>query len=114
MPKDKHDFYVCIKPTVNHGEDKLGIFLCGEDEPNKYHCTEHQRVYDDMVKMANHLKVGVKAWEPKNQADMGFIPEIAVHDYWGVYFKLTNGKKNSKNGKAPAKALSITDVLAVG
>ena len=44
IPENENDFFVCIKETMNKGEKKLGVFLCGEDEPNKYHCSEPQRL----------------------------------------------------------------------
>ncbi len=112
IPEKVNDFFVCIKETMNKGEKKLGVFLCGEDEPNKYHCSEPQRLYDDMVKMGNHLGLPVKAWTPKNPSQQGFIPEVRVHNLFGVYLALTNGQKAGK--RAPAKALSIKDVLSIG
>jgi hypothetical protein len=107
---DKDNFYVCIKPTNHKGEDALKIDVCGEDEENKYHVSESKKCHDDMVAMSNHLKCGMVTWSPKNA--MGFIPSISLNKFGKAYMKLSDGKK-STGGKAPARALSIKDVLAI-
>ena len=105
---NREDFFVCIKPTVHKGVDALKIALCGDDEPNKYHVSESQRCYDDMTKMANHMKVDVVTWTPKNK--VGFIPEISINKWGSAYMKLSNGKRSSKTA---VQSLNINDVLAV-
>jgi hypothetical protein len=107
---DENNFYVCIKPTVHKGEESLKIDICDESEPNKYHCSESKKCYDDMVTMSNHIKCGLVTWSPKNA--MGFIPKISLNRYGSAFMMLSNGT-SGKSGKAPAKALSLKDVLAI-
>tara|TARA_A100000172_G_scaffold16190_1_gene8695 strand:- start:46 stop:381 length:336 start_codon:yes stop_codon:yes gene_type:complete len=106
---DKNNFYVCIKPTVHKGEDSIKIDICDESEPNKYHVSESEKCYEDMVKISNHLKVGMNTWSPKNAS--GFIPSISLNKYGKAFMMLSNG--NVGKAKQPTQSLSITDVLAI-
>lgn len=106
---DKDNFYVCIKPCKHKGEDSIKIDTCDENEPNKYHVSESKRCYEDMVKISNHMKVGMNTWSPKNA--IGFIPSISLNKYGKAFMMLSNG--NVGKAKQPVQSLSITDVLAI-